>query len=459
MNFFTKKQQKSYKISGFSLIEMAVVLGVVGLITAGSVGMYSEQQTHVKWMEGDSKLLLSKASLLKFSRINKFLPCPDTDGDGLENRTGMACTANNGSVPFNDLGISQADVQDSWGNALRYAINQSATSATSIANCPIDSACFFNNTTIPAFDLTTLPVMGNAGTNNLRVCNTAGCNAATAGASIDGDALIAVLVSFNENGAVAGGLGVAEAENRDNDLFFVQNDYSESPYYDDLIQTISANELKDRYESEVIALVNNTTTTVGVNTNPSATGTVGIAGGTGDNDRFSDNIGVNIESTTIAFGAENAGQTVTLTFDAVIEGGWEDAGVNGGTPDTNRRGELETQDRFMVGLNGGDVSHLDDQLVNLDAGVAEFDGHQLTDSFFYDENLDRDNTWYEYASYNVVLDSNGELNIDFAVFSTHVSEEVTVSNINAVMYSAPDAPPSFPSVTPIPGIDQTDVFN
>jgi len=44
----------------------------------------------------------------------------------------------------------------------------------------------------------------------------------------------------------------------------------------------------------------------------------------------------------------------------------------------------------MVGLNGPDVSDLNGSLGNLEEGVDRFDEHQVTESFYYDENLDAD---------------------------------------------------------------------
>ena len=458
MCFFKNKNlSKQYrnKESGFSLLELGIVLGIVGLLVAGSISVFSEQKTHAQWQESDLKLQLVKKSLINYVALNKFLLCPDDSGDGFEDRkSDGTCRVNEGKVPFLNLELPEAAVQDSWGNRFGYAINRDAVNLVNMTDCPNDTACFFNNQIPPAFDLTTLPVMGNVGNNNLRVCTVNNCTAATPDTNIDGDNLVAVLIAFNQNGGVTStsSLDAAEAENRDGDTFFVRADYSEAPYFDDLIQTLSANELKKRFDLEVMA-------DEVANTNPGnpivvVPGAVPIAGGSGDNDRFSDNIGVNIATETFEFGSEYAGQTVTLTFDAKIEGGWEDA--NEETGDRNKNGKLETQDRFMVGLNGGDVSDLHGQLVNLEEGVARFDNHQVTESFYYDADLDSDNTWYEYLSFDVELDSDGNLKVDLAVFSTHVSEKVTVTNMNTVLYLAPPSVPNFPGVQEIDAIPQTE---
>jgi len=472
MTKMTNKNNLRLKQTGFSLVELAVVLAVVGVLAIGSVSLYSEQRTHVLWQEGDSKLAFVKSSLLKFVRINKFMPCPDTNGNGFENRTARACSGDTGTVPFNDLGLSSADIKDSWGNTFIYAVNQSSTTATNMVDCfiSLNSACYFNNAAPPQFNLDTLPVMGNLGVGNLKVCSGSSCSAGTTGASVNGDALIAVLVAKNENGSVAfASLDNAEQENSDGDAFFVQDNYSESPYYDDLVITISANELKDRFETEIIALVNPGGPSGLASANPFDGVTVDIAGGNGDNDRFADNIGVNIESGTLQFGADNAGKTVTLTFKALVTGGWEDADAlaEGADAQKNSSGKLETQDKFIVGLNSNvaedlytiaEATNPVDGRVDVDL-IQGYMGNPSEDQiFYYDENDDADNTWTEYASYNVELDANGDLKVDFAVFSTEVQEKVQVSDVQAVLYTAPTALPDMPEMTPITGISQTDRF-
>lgn len=49
-----------------------------------------------------------------------YLPCPDTDNDGKEDREGSgACTAPAGLFPWVTLGTAR---QDAWGNRIRYAV-------------------------------------------------------------------------------------------------------------------------------------------------------------------------------------------------------------------------------------------------------------------------------------------------------------------------------------------------
>lgn len=474
MNNMLQNDNKQYAVKGFTLVEVAVVLGILGVLAAGSIGMYSEQRTHVLWKEGDSRLGLIKSSLLKYVKTNGYMPCPDStaSSDGFEDRnTNITCKTSKGFVPYNDLGLSAEDVKDSWGNNITYAVNHNATDSTSMANCPLSSACYFNNSAPPQFDITTLPIMGNTGTNNLRVCNGSSCGSASTAASINGDALVAVLVAKNENGNTAlSKLTGAEKENDDGDLYFVQSQYSETPHYDDLLTTISANEIKDRFENEIREFSREESSGgEPPPVNPFEGLTVDIAGGNGDNNRFSKLIGVNIESGTLKFGAESAGKMVTLTFNTKVTGGWEDADAlnEGVKAEKNKKGELETQDRFIVGLNAdvdqtvydtASATNPEDGRLDVDKIAEYMDNPNQDQYFYYDENDDSDNTWYEYASYNVELDANGDLKVDFANFSTAYNEKVQVSDVKAVLYNAPTVMPDFPNANPIDSIPQTDVF-
>ena len=237
---------------GFSLVELAIVLGIVSVLGLGSVMVYSEQRTHAKWQESQAKLKVVKAALLKFAEVNKYMPCPDATiaGTGNDSRTvspgtipaipataavaaigktstsptipgtvdfpGQAainninvsrCTVNAGTVPYNAIGLSRADVEDSWGNLFHYAVDQGVTVANNMLNCPTDTACFFNGdpkpvlpagsilpgSVLPAFNLSTQPLKGVLGANNLRICIDSACS------TVQAEGLVAVLAAFNEN--------------------------------------------------------------------------------------------------------------------------------------------------------------------------------------------------------------------------------------------------------------------
>ncbi|MFP5409183.1 MAG: type II secretion system protein [Gammaproteobacteria bacterium] len=51
--------------------------------------------------------------------IRHYLPCPDTDANGSETRTGNVCSGASGLLPWVDLGTAS---QDAWGNRLHYSV-------------------------------------------------------------------------------------------------------------------------------------------------------------------------------------------------------------------------------------------------------------------------------------------------------------------------------------------------
>lgn len=510
---------------GMTLLEMGVVLTIVGIIGAGVLMNYSGQRTHAHWAESEAKLKIVKKAILEFAKTDKYMPCPDTDGDGFGDRTDpsttfgtifakaeevgvaasvetstapavpeivtlpaqvqidnvpvSACSANTGSVPYNSIGLSQADVQDSWGNDFIYAVDQGASDVDLIIDCPQQTACFFNrdplpveldpqqnaNITrtyraLPAFDLSTQPLKGALGANNLNICADSACT------EIEAEGLVAVLVALNENGALgSSGLDASETENQDNDRFFVDDEYSESPYYDDQVLGISANEIKVRHENEAVEVVNTfTPPPPPITENTTTPGVIQLTGGSGSNIADGD-LGFDYSAQTISFGSEHAGKQVTLNVRALITGGWEDddAGLlgtdnYGGDTDTENN---ETQDVFMIAINGdSDLSEIDgsvgQSVQNVEANYL--DNHDSVNKFYYDEHdiiggdgeshTGANNTqWDEDISLNATLDENGDLNVDFMIMSTHQGEDLEITDISATLYEPPPTMPVFPSVS------------
>lgn len=89
---------------GFSLLELTVVLGVMGIIGAAAIGISGKAGGGAGGRGGSRDEFTQQVYLQRFSQAvigfaqrNHRLPCPDTDGDGLED-----CSAVNvfGAVPF-----------------------------------------------------------------------------------------------------------------------------------------------------------------------------------------------------------------------------------------------------------------------------------------------------------------------------------------------------------------------
>lgn len=117
-----------HRNQGFTLIEVAIVLIIVTLLSGGLMMTLSSQTEQRTYRETQQQLQNIHDALLGYAVSHNaldgkpYLPCPDIDGDGLENRTGNACTNSAGMLPWNDLGVAN---QDAWGNRFRYQVEAS----------------------------------------------------------------------------------------------------------------------------------------------------------------------------------------------------------------------------------------------------------------------------------------------------------------------------------------------
>lgn len=189
--------------TGFSFIELAVAMFIMTLLI-GSILMPLATQVEQRQNSTTQKILEdARDAMLGYTIINGYLPCPDTDGDGLENVSGSNCATissniAHGSLPWQTLGLSSADA---WGNRITYAVREEYARRT-------------------MFSLTTTVA-------NLRVCTTSTC------ASPLTSSAVAVLISHGKNGygstnsatgtAYVAPTGNDELENTDIDRDFVSH--------------------------------------------------------------------------------------------------------------------------------------------------------------------------------------------------------------------------------------------
>lgn len=188
---------------GFTLIEMALVLLILGLLLGGLLGPLSVQREVAALNEAQQLLGEAEEALLGFALVNGRLPCPDEDGDGGEE---YPCAATRvARIPWRDLGLRRAGA-DPWGEVLHYGV--SAGNAAAI-------------------ELTT------GGT--LKVCEERACatRLATAAAAV-------ILTTGPRSTA----LSDDERENTDRDTTFVLRPPSDR--FDDRLRWLSSNRLINR---------------------------------------------------------------------------------------------------------------------------------------------------------------------------------------------------------------------
>ncbi len=104
---------------GFSLLEMAIVLAIVGLLMAGLLPSLSAQIEQQRRNETRKQMDEIKDALIGYTIANGHLPCPAQSLDpnnanyGLEKSTCASDVATEGGLPWKTLGVSETDA---WGS-------------------------------------------------------------------------------------------------------------------------------------------------------------------------------------------------------------------------------------------------------------------------------------------------------------------------------------------------------
>lgn len=212
--------------AGFSLIELAVVLGIVALLSSGLIQGLASQRNYAGQRDAQLQLNGAVETLLAFAMLNGRLPCPAKaplpGNDPAAGREDCSLTGGHGVLPWVTLGLAESDP---WGRRLSYYAQPQFTAAVA----PEAHAAF------------SLETPGNA-----RIRETL-----NAGHDIAAD-LPAVIVSHGPRGGGAylpQGLRVDEGsseenENADADLIFIA--HPPSPDFDDQVAWIIPSLLKSR---------------------------------------------------------------------------------------------------------------------------------------------------------------------------------------------------------------------
>ena len=115
-------------MEGLSLIEVAIALAVSALLLGGLMVPLAAQVDRYRLRETEAALGNALEALLGYAAAHdNRLPCPDIDGDGMEDRPGpipAPCRGIEGELPRATLGIPG---RDGWGRPLRYRGNDALT--------------------------------------------------------------------------------------------------------------------------------------------------------------------------------------------------------------------------------------------------------------------------------------------------------------------------------------------
>ena len=124
-------------MAGLSLIEVAIALAVSALLLGGLMVPLAAQIDRYRLRETEAALGNALEALLGYAAAHdNRLPCPDIDGDGMEDRPGpisAPCRGIEGELPRATLGIPG---RDGWGRPLRYRGNDALTGPGGIPRPP-----------------------------------------------------------------------------------------------------------------------------------------------------------------------------------------------------------------------------------------------------------------------------------------------------------------------------------
>jgi type II secretory pathway pseudopilin PulG len=229
-------------INGFTLVEVAVLLAIIGLLITGMMKPLSAQMDMRANLETHARLTNASDTLLGYAMANGRLPCPaSSTSNGVEDPVGGGVCNHpyDGFLPAVTLGLPNVDNQgyalDGWGshpvNRLRYAVTAANANAFTTTN------------SIKSSGLGTL-------SPNLYVCAGSGgivtpatnCGTAT----ILTSSAVAVIFSAGKN-ATTGGASPDESKNYDNDRVFVSHMPTANPNeFDDVVTWIAPGLLYSR---------------------------------------------------------------------------------------------------------------------------------------------------------------------------------------------------------------------
>ncbi len=196
-------------LRGFSLLELALILVVLGVMMALGVGVLSSIVKNNKMRETESILEQVRKSLVGYVMSNGRLPCPDADGDGQEDSSSGSCTCSwpNCFLPYVTLNVRSTDA---YGRRLYYYVDDAFTTFTSLRGFCVHALYI---------------------TSTLQVSSNSNCSS--------GYYIAAIIISAGRQDANGDGLRL-DGENADTDSCFVQESVPISNNYDDFAKELSS---------------------------------------------------------------------------------------------------------------------------------------------------------------------------------------------------------------------------
>lgn len=248
--------------AGFSLVEMAIVLLIAGIMMGAGLSLLSVKQEAAKWDTSRKNQEAIKQALINYLGKNKRLPCPTTVASGGAAAPPPPCPSYSGIVPYYELGLTRNAVLDGWENYITYVV--ASNPITTPPPSPYKTAWLYSysvsSSTPPNTTTKSSAFWPSTSTGGIKVTN--GTTTIANPGNATGAAV--VLISYGKNGFgainVKGGTndstsaGTDEAINAAPDstglaVTVVKRDATDSTAsggaFDDIVMMLSANDLID----------------------------------------------------------------------------------------------------------------------------------------------------------------------------------------------------------------------
>ena len=208
----------SKPMQAFTLVEMAIVLVIVGLLLGGMLAPLSAQMEQRRVADTSKALEEARDALAGFAARNGYLPCPAISAsNGLEDRIGTRCANGRrlGFLPWATLGVPKLDA---WQHLYLYSVTPafSDSGVPFRLNTPRDITVASRDavgTLVPASAQNDIPaVVLSQGRNGFGGFSDVGVQAADMGqgnvdekANFQGDGRMFIARGQADNPAAAGG--------------------------------------------------------------------------------------------------------------------------------------------------------------------------------------------------------------------------------------------------------------
>lgn len=119
--------------SGFTLVEIAIVLVIIGIALGGLLTSLTAQVDQRDYAQTKQSMEEIRDALLGYALSHGYLPCPAISAtNGAEDRAAVGnCTAGKrvGFLPWAELGVKKTD---SWNNLYRYSVTPAYSNSVAL---------------------------------------------------------------------------------------------------------------------------------------------------------------------------------------------------------------------------------------------------------------------------------------------------------------------------------------